>query len=147
VAANLLNILKKENVTFDKESVVLLVNSHYPDIRAIINTAQRGVIDGKLSLAKEDVLQGDIKTKLIEMLKNTNKKQAFSDIRQLVADNGLKNFSDLYTEMYEKVDSYSPNSPGEAILVLAEGQYQEASVVDREICFMATIIKLLKASK
>jgi len=147
VAANLVKILQKENVKFDKESVVLLVNSHYPDIRAIINTAQRGVINAELKLAKEDVLQGDIKSKLIDMLKNTNKKQAFTDIRQLVADNSLKNFSDLYTEMYEKVDVYAGNAQGEVILALAEGQYQEASVADREICFMATIYKVLTITK
>jgi DNA polymerase III delta prime subunit len=147
VAANLVKILQKENVKFDKESVVLLVNSHYPDIRAIINTAQRGVINAELKLAKEDVLQGDIKSKLIDMLKNTNKKQAFTDIRQLVADNSLKNFSDLYTEMYEKVDVYASNAQGEVILALAEGQYQEASVADREICFMATIYKVLTITK
>ena len=147
VAANLVKILQKENVKFDKESVVLLVNSHYPDIRAIINTAQRGVINAELKLAKEDVLQGDIKSKLIDMLKNTNKKQAFTDIRQLVADNSLKNFSDLYTEMYEKVDVYASNVQGEVILALAEGQYQEASVADREICFMATIYKVLTITK
>jgi DNA polymerase III delta prime subunit len=147
VAANLVKILQKENVKFDKESVVLLVNSHYPDIRAIINTTQRGVINAELKLAKEDVLQGDIKSKLIDMLKNTNKKQAFTDIRQLVADNSLKNFSDLYTEMYEKVDVYAGNAQGEVILALAEGQYQEASVADREICFMATIYKVLTITK
>lgn len=147
VAANLVNILKKEDVKFDKDGVVLLVNSHYPDIRAIINTAQRGVIDGELKLTKDDVLAGDIKSKLIEMLKDSNKKMAFTNIRQLVADNGLKNFSDLYTEMYEKVDEYSKNSQGEVILALAEGQFQEASVADREICFMATIYKVLTLTK
>lgn len=147
VAANLVNILKKENVKFDRDSVVLLVNSHYPDIRAIINTAQRGVIDGELKLTKEDVLSGDIKSKLIEMLKDSNKKMAFTNIRQLVADNGLKNFSDLYTEMYEKADSYAGNNTGEVILALAEGQFQEATVADREICFMATIYKVLTITK
>ena len=147
VAANLVNILKKENVKFDKDGVVLLVNSHYPDIRAIINTAQRGVIDGELKLTKEDVLSGDIKSKLIDMLKDSNKKMVFSNIRQLVADNGLKNFNDLYTEMYEKVDSYAGNNTGEVILALAEGQFQEATVADREICFMATIYKVLTITK
>lgn len=147
VAANLVNILNKENIKFNKDGVVLLVNSHYPDIRAIINTAQRGVIDGELKLNKEDVLSGDIKSKLVEMLKDSNKKMAFTNIRQLVADNGLKNFSDLYTEMYEKVDSYACNNTGEVILALAEGQFQEATVADREICFMATIYKVLTITK
>jgi replication factor C small subunit len=147
VAANIVNILKSEKIKFDKDGVVLLVNSHYPDIRAIINTAQRGVIDGELKLAKEDVLQGDIKSKLVEMLKNTNRKEAFSNIRQLVADNGLKNFSDLYTEMYEKVSDYAPENQADVILILAEGQFHDASVVDKEINFMATVINILRAIK
>jgi len=147
VAASLVNILKSEKIKFDKDGVVLLVNSHYPDIRAIINTAQRGVINGELKLAKEDVLQGDIKSKLIEMLKNTNKKEAFANIRQLVADNGLKNFNDLYTEMYEKVGDYAPENQADAILILAEGQFHDASVVDKEINFMATVINILRAIK
>lgn len=147
VAANLLHILKTENVKFDKETVVMLVNTHYPDIRAIINTAQRGVIDGELKLGKDDVLQGDVKSKLIDMLKNTNRKQAFTDIRQLVADSNIKQFSELYSEMYEKVDQYSPGAQGDIILALAEGQYQESTSPDKEICFMATIVRILKSIK
>ena len=147
VAANIVNILKTEKVKFDKDSVVLLVNSHYPDIRAIINTAQRGVVDGELKLAKEDVLQGDIKSKLIDMLKNSNKKEAFANIRQLVADNNLKQFNELFSEMYEKVADYAPEKQADVILILAEGQFHDASVVDKEINFMATIINILRAIK
>lgn len=147
VAANLVNILKKENIKMDKDGVVLLVNTHYPDIRAIINTAQRNVVDGVLTLAREDVLEGDIKAKIVEMLKNDDKKQAFTDIRQLLADNSIKNFADFYTILFEKVEEYAPNNIADVIIILADGQFQDASVVDKEICFMSTIIKLLRATK
>jgi replication factor C small subunit len=147
VAANLVNILNKENVKFDKDGVVLLVNTHYPDIRAVINTAQRNVIDGVLTLSREDVLEGDIKAKMIEMLKDSNKKQAFANIRQLLADNSIKSFVDFYTTLFEKVDEYAPNNVADAIIIIADGQFQDASVVDKEICFMATIVKLLRAIK
>jgi DNA polymerase III delta prime subunit len=147
VAISLSNILKKENVKFDKDGVVLLVNTHYPDIRAVINTAQRNVIDGTLTLAREDVLEGDIKAKMIEMLKDSNKKQAFTNIRQLLADNSVKSFADFYTVLFEKVDEYAPDNVADVIIIIADGQFQDASVVDKEICFMATIIKLLRAIK
>jgi DNA polymerase III delta prime subunit len=147
VAANLVNILKKENVKMDNDGVVLLVNTHYPDIRAIINTAQRNVVDGVLTLAREDVLEGDIKAKIVEMLKNDDKKQAFTDIRQLLADNSIKSFADFYTILFEKVEEYAPNNVADAIIIIADGQFQDASVVDKEICFMSTIIKLLRATK
>ena len=144
VAANLVNILKKENVKMDKDGVILLVNTHYPDIRAIINTAQRNVVDGVLTLAREDVLEGDIKAKIVEMLKNDDKKQAFADIRQLIADNSIKNFADFYTILFEKVEEYAPNNIADVIIILADGQFQDASVVDKEICFMSTIIKIIR---
>jgi replication factor C small subunit len=147
VAATLVNILNKENVKFDKDGVVLLVNTHYPDIRAVINTAQRNVIDGVLTLAREDVLEGDIKAKMIEMLKVDDKKQAFTNIRQLLADNSVKSFADFYTVLFEKVNEYAPDNVADAIIIIADGQFQDASVVDKEICFMATIIKLLRAIK
>jgi DNA polymerase III delta prime subunit len=147
VAANLVNILKKENVKIDKDGVVLLVNTHYPDIRAIINTAQRNVVDGALTLAREDILEGDTKAKIIDMLKDPNKKQAFTNIRQLLADNSVKSFVDFYTTLFEKVDEYAANNVADIIIIIADGQFQDASVVDKEICFMATIVKLLRAIK
>lgn len=147
VAAQLLGILNKEEVKFEKDSIVVLVNSHYPDIRAVINTAQRGVLNGKLEINKEDVLSGDIKTKIIEELKNPNHKEGFKNIRQICADNSLRDFSDIYTTMYEKVDEYAPNHLGAAILAIAESQYQDAHVVDKEICFMACVVKIFQLLK
>ena len=147
VAANLVNILKQENVSFDKDGVVLLVNTHYPDIRAVINTAQRNVVNGVLKLAREDVLEGDIKAKIVEIIKAANMDEAFASIRQLVADNGIRNFADFYTVLYEKVSEYAPDKEANVIIILADGQFQDASVVDKEICFMSTIIKILKAIK
>lgn len=147
VAATLLSILNKEGVKFEKDAIVLLVNSHYPDIRAVINTAQRGVLNGELQISKEDVVEGDIKTKIIEQLKNPNHKEGFKNIRQLCADNSLRDFSDLYTMMYEKVDEYAPNHIGAAILAIAESQFQDANVVDKEICFMACVVKIFQLLK
>jgi DNA polymerase III delta prime subunit len=147
VASTLLNVLTKEKVKFEKDSIVLLVNSHYPDIRAVINTAQRGVLNGVLEVNKEDVLSGDIKTKIIEQLKNSNHKEGFKNIRQICADNSLRDFSDIYTTMYEKVDEYAPSHVGAAILAIAESQYQDAHVVDKEICFMACVVKIFQLLK
>jgi len=147
VASTLLNVLTKEKVKFEKDSIVLLVNSHYPDIRAVINTAQRGVLNGVLEVNKEDVLSGDIKTKIIEQLKNPNHKEGFKNIRQICADNSLRDFSDIYTTMYEKVDEYAPSHVGATILAIAESQYQDAHVVDKEICFMACVVKIFQLLK
>jgi DNA polymerase III delta prime subunit len=147
VAATLIKILRTETVKFDRDGIIMLVNSHYPDIRAIINTAQRGVLAGELKLDKEDILLGDLKSRLIEFLKMPDKNQAFTVIRQMIADNSIKNFSDFYTEMYEKIDEYAPNNQGAVIICLADGQQADVIVPDREICFAATIYKVLNQIK
>ena len=142
VAVKLLTILNTEKVKFEKKDIALIVQSHYPDIRAVINIAQRNVIEGELKLTKEDVLVGDIKTKLVELLKRGG---AFNEIRQLMADNGIKNFSDFYTYLYEKVEDYAKDSVADVVVILADAQFQDAAVVDKEIGFMACIHKILKA--
>lgn len=146
VAVTLINILTKEKVKFDKDGIALLVNTYYPDIRATINTAQRNVIDGVLTLAKEDVLQGSIKVKVVELLKNGkgNARDTFTTIRQLLADNSIKNFADFYTYLYDTIDEYAATAWHEVLLILADCQFQDASVVDKEICFMSCIVKILK---
>jgi DNA polymerase III delta prime subunit len=143
VAATLVNILKQEGVKYDKEGVVALVQAHYPDIRAVIGTAQSSVVDGALVVSQAEILEGDIKTKVVEFMKNSNKRDAFNSIRQLIADNSIREFSDFYTYLYEKVDEFAPNIVGATILALAEAQFQDAQVVDKEICFVAAIYKIL----
>lgn len=143
VAMTLIHILTTEKIKFDKEGVVALVTAHYPDVRAVINTAQSSVINSELVVRKEDILSGDIKTKVVELLKNPNKRDSFIAIRQLIADNSIRNFADFYTYLYEKVDDYAPNTLGQTILALAESQAQDVQVADKEICFMAGIYKIL----
>ena len=145
VAACLINILKAENVTFDKDGLAMIVHAHYPDIRSIINVAQQSVIDGVLKVGKDAVLDGDVKLKIIEELKNSGPREAFDNIRQLVADNSLKRFDDLYSLMFEKLDEYiDPKNIGDAIITLADSQAQDVNVVDKEICFMSCIVKILR---
>ena len=147
VAALLLRILTEENVQFTKEGVVAIVQSHYPDVRAVINIAQRAVVDGVLTLDKQAILDGDVKSKVIDILKTSDRKQAFRDIRQLLADNSVRDFSAFYTLLYEKVDEFAPNHVSQIILELADGQFKDAQVIDKEINFCATLVRVLNAMK
>jgi len=147
VAATLINILNKENVKFDKESIIHLVTTHYPDIRSVINSAQRSSVDGVLQVSKEESMDSEIKAKIIDQLKNSNHKEGFDTIRQLCADNSLREFSDIYTMMYDKVDEYAPKNVGQAIVTIADSQFQSINVVDKEICFMACVVKIFEILK
>lgn len=147
VAIHLAKILTKENISFDKENIALIVNSHYPDIRAIINTAQRGCVDGKLQLDKSQVIQGDLKARIVEQMKNPSQRDAYKNIRQVLADNNVTDYSDFYSVLYEHMDSYAPNYVVGVLTILADHQSMDVTIPDKEINFMAAIVKILKLIK
>ena len=147
VAKHLHNILVKENVMDSMEDIKVLVDSGYPDIRRIINSAQRNVVKGKLKLDTSSIIQNDYKLKLLKILETQNKKNAFKDIRQLLADNKITDFADLFRLLYDEVDGYGKGHVAECILVIARYELSDSQVVDKEINAMAMIIELLGVIK
>ena len=144
VALQLKNIFETENVTFKLDDLALIVNGGYPDIRRVINSAQRQVVDGELKIDVSSVIQSNYKIQLLEMLGDGSK---FNDIRKLIADNSVSDYAELYRLLYDEVDNYSNGKVAECILAIAEGEFNDVNVVDKEICFMSTLIKIMRIIK
>ena len=144
VAQQMVNILKEENCTFELDDIALIVNAGYPDIRRVINSAQRQIVDGKLKIDTSSVIQNNYKLQLLEMLSSGAK---LNDIRQLIADNSISDYSELYRLLYDEVDNYGNGKQAECIMNIAEAQYQDVHVVDKEINFMSLIIRLTRILK
>ena len=136
-----------EGVDFQIDDIKVLVNSGYPDIRRVINSAQRQVVDGKLVIDNQALIENDYKIKLLEILKTQNKKDAFKAIRKLLANSQVTDYSEGFRLLYDNLDEYSSGHAAEVILILAEGQRDDIVVVDKEINFMATMVKLLTIIK
>ena len=147
VAQKLHNILTEENVNSDLEDIKILVDSGYPDIRRVINSAQRNVVRGKLKLDTGSIIQNDYKLKLLKILETQNKKNAFKDIRQLLADNKVTDFADLFRLLYDEVDGYGKGHIAECILIIAKYELSDSQVVDKEINAMAMVVELLQEIK
>ena len=47
-----------------------------------------------------------------------------------------------YKLLYDEVEVYGKDKVAECILAIAEGQYQDVNVVDKEINFMSMLIRL-----
>lgn len=145
MAILLSNILNKEGITFDIKTIALLVNKHFPDIRKLINSAQTQSINGELKIDQKVLIDSDFKLKLIDLLQTSpSKKQAFQSIRKLIADNHISSFSEIYRLLYDELDNIFPGHVANAILIIAEGQYKESFVVDKEIPFCAVLINLIE---
>jgi replication factor C small subunit len=148
VAVHVSNILTTEGITFDIKNLAEIINQYYPDIRRVINNCQLQSSKGELKIDTQSLIQSDVKSKLVEYLKgNDDKRNTYLNIRQLVLDNKLNDFTELYTYLYEKVDEYAVGNTASVILALAESQYRDAMVVDKEICFVAGIIGIINIIK
>ena len=147
VAKHLHNILTQEGVGYEREDLGIIVNSGYPDIRRVINGAQRQSIGGRLSIDKQSIVENDYKMKLLEILKTQDKKNAFKNIRQLLADAKVTDFADLFRLLYDEVDSYGSGKIADCILIIAKYELSDAQVVDKEINAMAMLIEILSVIK
>jgi replication factor C small subunit len=145
VAKHLAGILSKEGVTYRPNDIKLLIDAHYPDIRKIIGEAQLAVNDGELFIDAEEVVASDLKLRVIELLgKKADAKTKFTEIRQELADAGVRDFTDFYSLLYSNVDVYAKGNISQVILHIAEGQKHDIHVVNKEINFCATIINILQ---
>ena len=147
VAKHTHDILLKENVMSDMNDLKVLIDSGYPDIRRVINAAQRNVVKGKLKLDTTSIIQNDYKLKLLKILKTQDKKNAFKDIRQLLLDNKITDFADLFRLLYDEVDDWGKGHVAECILIIARYELSDGQVPDKEINAMAMLIELLGVIK
>ncbi len=147
VALNMVNILRKENVTFTPEDLGIVVNASYPDIRKILNTLQQYSINGNLVLDKATIVTSSYQLQLLEHLKTSDKKTAFTEIRKILSSSGQNTFVDLYQFLFDSIDDYAKGNIAGAILALAESQVQEASAIDKELHAMALFVNILNLIK
>ena len=144
VAKRLFDILNQENVEFQKDDLAILVNSGYPDIRRVLNAAQRQVINGKLIIDATSNIQANYADNVVEeLMKSADVKTKFNSVRQIIADSKVRDFSPLYKTLYDRVDEYANNKVGQTILNIADGQFKDSMVVDKEINVMAMMINII----
>ena len=147
VAVHMSNILQSESITSDNKDIVTLVNGGYPDIRRVINSAQRQVVDNKLVIDEAMITQNDYKLSLLEILKTQDKKNSFKNIRQLIADSKVTDFSDLFRLLFDTIDDWGKGHIAECILLLSQYQQSDAVVVDKEINIMAMFTEIIGVIK
>ena len=141
------DILTKEKILFYgihdngqyHNSIDGVIDTHYPDIRKIINTLQGSIVDGEIKIDDNSLKNTQLGDKIVAALE---KKLKLSVIRQMLADSGAREFDGLFKVLYDNVSKYT-NREGEAILIIAKYQYEYTFVLEKEICIAAMLNKLL----
>lgn len=144
VAIRVNEILQAEGVTYEPSDLVSIINAGYPDIRRILNSCQRQVINGQLKVDKQSLIEANYMDKIVEILSNkTDKKQAFTSIRQLLADSQVKDYTHLYKHLYDNLDAFATGHIASVILIIAESQYKDSFAVDKEINVCAMFVQII----
>ena len=145
VAQHVAIILDKEEINYELEDLVLVVNKHYPDIRKILNTCQVNTVDNTLKIDKAILSSNSYKDGVLKELKSPTK-SSFKNIRQILADSNLDDFEEIYRFLYDSLDEYGNNDLAKAMIVIEIENYMYHANfrIDKEINVMALLASILK---
>jgi replication factor C small subunit len=137
------NILDVEEIQYEMRDVATIIKEYYPDVRSIIKVLQQNVRDSKLSVA---TLDANWTKQLIQIL-NKRDKNAWYQIRQLVADSQVDDFQTAYRYMFEHLNKFSYGHDAELSVILDDFIWRSGVVPDKEINFAAATAKILETTK
>lgn len=134
-------ILKKENVTYDRDVLFKVVEKYFPDLRRTLTELQRhgtaGAIDAG-TLAQVSNLRGF--DDLIKHLKAKN----FGEMRKWVVQNYDSDPARIFRKVYDGLYAVmKPEDIPQAVVIIAKYQYQSAFVADPEINLVACLTELM----
>lgn len=130
-------ILDIENIKYDVQDIVDLVKLTYPDIRQTIIKLQSFSKDGELIVTDSSSDISKISDELIENLKN----KKFTNIRKIVINLQLRDYTELYQLLSDRLDEFTSN-----ILVpwyIAESLYHSSSSPNPQITFFGLISRII----
>lgn len=133
-------ILKLENVDYEKKILAEIITKHFPDFRRVLGELQRYSVSGKIDSGIFQNLTDDSFNELIIALKN----KKFNDVRKWSAQNSDTDSVKLFNDLYHKASlKMEPKSIPELVLILAQYSYQAAFVADHELNNMACLTEIM----
>jgi len=130
------------NVSYEQDDIKNLIVKYYPDMRKMLNVLQMSVKDDAIVL-DETILTSNNYIK--EVLKELAGSKKWLTIRQIIADSNVKDFEELYRNLFEYAPKYAPGKEGMVAIILNEHLYQANFRIDKEINVMSAIAKIIDA--
>lgn len=140
VLVRMAEVLSQEEVSFEIDELEKVVAASYPDLRKTLQVLEANSKSGRLVIGATDSVT-DWKLQLLPLLSSSNFKQA----RKLVCESATREeLVDVYRFLYENVSRASSlkGKEDQAVVMIAQYQYQHAFVSDPEIQIAALFIEL-----
>ena len=128
------------NLSYEPENIKNLIVKYYPDMRKMLNVLQMSVKDDAIIL-DDTVLTSNNYIK--EVLKELVGSKKWLTIRQIIADSNVKDFEELYRNLFEYAPKYAPGKEGMVAIILNEHLYQANFRIDKEINVMSALAKII----
>jgi DNA polymerase III delta prime subunit len=134
------DILKKENVLYDKAVIAEMIMKYLPDWRRVLNELQRYSATGKIDTG---ILTSVSNANVKDLFKRLKDKD-FSGMRKWVVENLDNEPQAIFRQIFDGAnDALAPNSIPQLILYLADYQYKAAFVADQEINLVAFLTQVM----
>lgn len=140
VLLRMADVLVAENVEFEVEDLEKVVEAGYPDVRKTLQLLEAGSKSGTLVVQGEGAA-ADWKLQLLPLLETGD----FKGARKLVCESATKEeLQDVYRFLYDNVHRVKKlkGKEDQAVILIAQYQYQHAFVADTEIQIAALFIEL-----
>ncbi|CAM6053366.1 unnamed protein product [Sphagnum tenellum] len=139
-------ILTKENIDFDLETLQPYVDKAYPSLRKCINLVQEHSSSGKLSPL--NITDDDSKDYLIDMAAMFMKGKYLEARKMIVAQARPEEYPDLYRYFYRNLDMFSADQTKQEdiLLIIANAIYRNSIVSDQEINLAATMVEICRCA-
>jgi replication factor C small subunit len=146
VLNRVVHVLKQEGINVpedEKGRLVELVRSGYPDLRRIINDIQKFSYTGILTIKDSNArnIADNVITKIKQKVNSIELRKYVIEREQEFSGDYLH----LLKEMFEVVfndTSLAQDIQSNYLLILSEGMYKDAIVVDKEINWFSTCLRL-----
>ena len=130
-------ILGAEDVRFEPEDVLRVIEDHYPDVRSVVNSLQLGSRKDGFTYAGLFDVVNEVRQRLLH--KDVN------GIRKLVLTH-RPDFTLLYRGLFDSITKFVKKADARTgvAINIAEYMYRDAIVADREINFAAMCLEITK---
>lgn len=140
----LVNILNKENVTFDRAQVETITEQYYPDLRIAINEIQKNSRQGTLQTTSNKQNIALVKGILINVV---SKKDCTIIRRHVIENEEVFNgdYVGLMRQLFNFINDFEfdEKNKRKMLVTIADHLYKSAFVMDQEINFYACLLAMV----
>ena len=138
IIIRLAEILKNENIIFDKNDLLPIFNTYYPGIRSMIQALQKFSSTGKLVLDKDALNDASTFDEIMKLVKPEKYLDMISAVNKLSSPDSMYSFLYKNFTKYFKSESYP-----QVIVNIAKYQDMSSNVRDKNLNLSACLTEIM----